>query len=211
LDLIIMNAPPLARCMAVIVPRAARCRLGAPGRLALAAALSASIALSAASFATTKVAVKLQGDIATECAIRGGIGSGAASVAGVAMDLADITKPGRRHYSFTVNCNAPFAYRLEAQYGALTHEGGGVAPAGLAGAVPYEVAMHIPTDALTINDRCSGESIRSGQVRCPFSNSGAGIALGSAAQLTLAWTPGNAVPLAGQYSDCIKIIVGARQ
>ena len=205
-----MNAPILARRAAPIVSREARCHPGAPGRLALAATLYASIALSAASFATTKVAVKLQGDITAECAIIGSIGSGAASAAGVAMDLADITKPGRKQYSFTVNCNAPFAYRLEAQYGALTHESAGVAPAGLAGAVPYEVAMHIPTDALTINDRCSGESIRSGQVRCPFSNSGAGIALGSAAQLTLAWTPGNAVVLAGRYSDSIKLIVGAR-
>ena len=205
-----MNAPILARRAAAIVSREC-CHVAAPERLALAAALSASISLSAAGFATTKVAVKLQGDIATECAMIGGIGSGAPSVAGVAMDLADITKPGRRHHSFTVNCNAPFAYRLEAQYGALTHESGGVAPAGLAGAVPYEVAMHIPTDALTIHDRCSGESIRSGQVRCHFSNSGAGIALGSAAQLTLAWTPGNAVPLAGQYTESIKIIIGARQ
>lgn len=205
-----MNASILARRVAAIVSSLARNHISSPGRLALAATLSASIALSAASFATTKVAVKLQGDIASECAIRGGIGSGAAAGAGVAMDLADITKPGRKHYSFTVNCNAPFAYRLEAKYGALTHADGGSAP-GFTNSVPYEVAMHIPTDGNTIDDRCSGESIRAGQVRCPFSNSGAGIALGSAGQLTLAWTPGNAVPVAGQYFDYIKVIVGARQ
>lgn len=196
------HAPISARRSPIIALHQAQ---NSPGHLAFAVVAGTLIALSAASSAATKVAIKLQGDIEPVCAISGNFASG------IAMTLPDITKPGRKLYGFTVNCNAPFAYRLEAQYGALTHEGGGVAPAGLAVAVPYEVGMHIPTDALAIDDRCSGESIRSGQVRCPFSNSGAGIALGSAAQLTLAWKPGNAVPLAGQYSDSIKIIVGARQ
>jgi hypothetical protein len=174
--------------------------------LAFVAAIGASIALSAASFATTKVAVKLQGEITPEC----GLTSGAGSAVRLAVNVPDIAKPGRRDFGFTVNCNAPFDYRLEAKYGALTHEDGARTSEGFANSVPYDVAIYIPTQGATINDRCSGESIRAGQVHCPFSNSGNGIALASKGRLTLAWAPDRAL-LAGQYTDRLTITVGARR
>jgi hypothetical protein len=170
----------------------------------------ASVALSAAGFATTKVAIRLQGDVAPQCAISNSQISGTTLGLGVTMALPDITRPGRKEYGFTVNCNAPFDYRLEARYGALTHEGGAAAPDGFITAVPYEVAMHIPTDRTTIDDRCPGDSIRAGQVRCPFSNSGDGVAMGSEGQLTLAWVP-EGIPVAGKYTETLTITVGLRQ
>jgi hypothetical protein len=208
LDLIIMNAPILVRRVAAIVLREARCHLAVPGRLALAATLCASIVPSAGSFATTKVAVKLQGDIVPKCSIGDRMGYGAESAVTVAMELPDITKPGRKDYEFRIDCNAPFAYRLEAKYGALTRADDAAAD-GFSRSVPYDVAMYIPTDGGTINDRCSGESIRTGQVHCPFSNSGNGIALAGAGNLTLAWAT-EGMLLAGKYTDRLTIIVGVR-
>lgn len=166
-----------------------------------AAAVGLLVAMSAAyatTIAATKVSVKLEGEIAPECTI------GATDAVGVNMGQADVMRPGTKDFGFTVNCNTPFEYRLEARYGALTHTG------GLAAAVPYTVGMYIPTDGTTINDRCAGENIRSGQVRCPFSNSGNGIAMGSRGRMTLAWAPGKSVPSEGSYSDDIAIYVGER-
>jgi hypothetical protein len=198
-----MNAPILARRVCAILSRHARSRHVSPGRLAVAATLGASIAISAASFATTKVAVKLQGDIVPECAITGGTASGATLAAIV---LPDITKPGRFDYGFTVNCNAPFDYRLEAKYGALTHSDGSAVSAGFVMSVPYDVAIYIPTDGTAIKDRCSGESIRLGQAHCRFSNSGNGIALASRSSLTLAWAPEGRL-VAGQYTEKLSLTV----
>lgn len=198
-----MNASILARRAAAIVSSQARSHLASPGRLAVAATLGASIAVSAASFATTKVAVKLQGDIIPECAITG-TPPGATHVA---IDLLDVTRPGRFDYGFTVNCNAPFDYRLEAKYGALTNMDGVVALSkGFASSVPYDVAIYIPTDGRAINDRCSGESIRGAQAHCRFSNSGNGIALASRSSLTLAWAP-EGIPVAGEYIEKLSLTV----
>ncbi len=174
------------------------------GRLTLVSTLGASIAVSAVSFAATKVAVKLQGDIPPECAVTGSLASGAT------IDLPDITTPGRTQYNFMVDCNAPFDYRLEAKYGALTHSDGGPVSAGFAKSVPYDVAIYIPTDGTAINDRCSGESIRVGQANCRFSNSGNGVALASRGNLTLAWAPEGRL-VAGKYAENLTFTVGVRQ
>ena len=200
------NAPLLAWRLVCIAFQAQNI-LTPPGRLAFAGTLGISIALTAVSFAATKVAVKLQGEIVPACAITDSLTSGATLVA---MNLPDITKPGRMVYGFTVNCNAPFDYRLEAKYGALTHADGGATSRGFVKSVPYNVAMHIPTDGAAINDRCSGESIRAGHVGCPFSNSGNGIALASKGNLTLAWAP-QGIPLAGKYTDKLTITLGVRR
>ena len=39
------------------------------------------------------------------------------------------------------------------------------AQSGSIAAVPYDVSVHIPTDGSSIDDRCTGESIRAGQVK----------------------------------------------
>jgi hypothetical protein len=168
------------------------------------------IALSAASSAAPRVAVKLQGDIAPVCAISSNFASGVALDVAATVDVPDITKAGSKNFSFTVNCNAPFQYHLEAKYGALTHAGGSVAAKGFAKSVPYDVAIYIPTDSAAINDRCSGESIGFGKAGCRFSNSGNGIALASRSNLLVAWAP-EGIPMAGKYTDKLTLTVGVRQ
>ena len=167
-------------------------------------------ALSATAFAAKQVTIRIDGDIVPECTLSGDSASGGATSFELDMSMLDVTRPGRHDYAFMVNCNAAFEYRMEAQYGALTHAAGVAAP-GFTSAVPYDIGVYIPTDVAPINDLCPGEAIRSGQVRCRFSNSGDGIAIGSKARLTLTWSPENAVPVAGQYSDRIQIIVGVRK
>ena len=178
------------------------------GWAALAVGLGLLGALSATAYAARKVTVNLEGDIALECGVTGFGQSG--STIGAALDIDDISKPGHKIFNLNVNCNAPFEYRLEAQHGALTHESAADAPRGFLAQVPYRVAVHIPTDAGVINDRCSGESIRAGAVHCRFSDSGNGIALDSSGRLMVAWAP-DGIPLAGKYSDRLTITVGARQ
>jgi hypothetical protein len=153
-----------------------------------------------------KVSVRLEGDILPECAIAGGAGPGGANLA-LALDIGSMAGAGRSEYGFTVNCNAPFAYRLEAQYGALTQAGAKPGDGGFAAVLPYRVAVHIPTQRGAIDDICLGESLRAGRVTCPFSTSGNDVALGSAARLTITWEPQGRPPPAGEYVERLTITV----
>jgi len=168
------------------------------------AALALLTALSATAFAASKVTVHIEGDIAPECAI-----NGAQSAVGFPLDFGDITKPGSKTLAVTVNCNAPFQYGLEAQFGAMTNVSAAEAPNGFVAVVNYDVAIYIPTDGPAISDRCAGENLRAGQVRCRFSNSGDSIALGSQALLTITWNPQRGVPLTGNFVDRLTIMVAA--
>jgi hypothetical protein len=139
--------------------------------------------------------MRLQGDILASCAVDPGPAS--------TLELGDITAPGQRDYGFHLSCNAPFSYEIEAQHGALIHAGGATATGGLVAVVPYEIAVHIPTDGASIDDLCAGETI----VTCPFSTSGNNIALGSAARLKITWNPQGRIPLAGSYVERLTIRV----
>jgi hypothetical protein len=145
-----------------------------------------------AALAANKVTVKLEGKIEPECAIQGGTSS--------TLDLGDISQPGSKEYGFVLNCNAPFSYRLEAQYGALTNLGVDRTLKGFVAAVPYDAAVRIPTDGAVIEDHCASVTLR-GRVTCPFGDSGNKIALGSKALVTIAWMPQGKVPLAGTYVE----------
>ncbi len=125
------------------------------------------------------------------------------------MELGDVTKTGRKDYAFLVNCNTPFSYWLEAQYGALTNSSAGPAAKGFTATIPYDVAVHIPTDGAPIDDRCTSESLRSGRVTCPFSDSGNNIAMQSEAQLSLTWRSAGKAAIAGDYVDRLTIRVTA--
>lgn len=173
-----------------------------------AASVAALALLGACSsvLAASRVSVQLEGDIAPECSV-GGSAGGAGATLGLQLKLDDITRPGRKDYPFLLNCNAPFNYRVEAQYGAFTNTGLATAPDGLAAAVPYDVTVRIPTDGAPIVDTCPSASLRAGRVSCPFSNSGNSIALLSEAQISLVWrSPANLLA-AGEYVDRISIIV----
>jgi hypothetical protein len=170
------------------------------------AALALFGAWSASAFAANQVRLKLEGNILPECSIGSGSG-GTSAMLGLPLELDDITKAGRKDYAFLVNCNAPFSYRLEAQYGALTNTALKTAPGGFTAAVPYEVSVRIPTDGAPIQDSCPSESLRSGRVSCPFTNSGNSIAMLSQAQLSLTWRSPHKVLIAGEYVDHLTIRV----
>jgi hypothetical protein len=172
--------------------------------------VAANVGLAMTGRAADKVTVKVVGEVVPQCAISRDA-EGAQLVGLGNADLPEVSRPGQKDFYFVVNCNAPFQYRLEAQYGALTQNDAGPVGPGLATSVPYDVAMHIPTDGATIDDRCAGESIHAGQVRCPFSSSGEGIAIGSRGRLTVAWSAAAGIPIAGAYEDNIKLTVGVRQ
>lgn len=176
--------------------------------LGAAMGIAAAVVLVPAVLAANKVTVTFDGEIARECTITSLGGQG--SSADWPLVVGDITKAGAKEFGFTLNCNAPFSYRLEAQYGALTHRSVSAAAGGFVASVPYEVGVYIPTDGGAINDTCSGDSIRAGAVRCAFTHSGNAIALAGAGHLRVAWTPGG-VPMAGEYSDRLTITVGVRE
>jgi hypothetical protein len=165
------------------------------------------IAYSAAGRSADKVTVKLTGEIAPECSILGADGSDGSRKA---LDLGDVTQPGQADYLFVVNCNAPFDYQLEARNGALLLTDSTSNVPGFTNRVPYQVSINIPTDGIAIDDRCTGDTILAGQVRCQLKNSGAGIALKSKSRMTLAWSPGEAVAMVGKYQENITLTIGIR-
>jgi hypothetical protein len=157
------------------------------------------VVTGSAALAAGSVSMRLQGDILASCSVDPGPAS--------TLELGDITAPGQRDYGFHLSCNAPFSYEIEAQHGALIHAGGATAPGGFAAGVPYEIAVHIPTDGASIDDLCAGETIVAGRVTCPFSTSGSNIALGSAARLKITWNPQGRIPLAGTYVERLTVRV----
>jgi hypothetical protein len=151
-------------------------------------------------FAHSKVTVAVQGVITPSCALKAG-GSSAAQT--VQLSPASATY----QYGYGIECNAPFQYKLESQNGALMQTG---QTAGTPG-VPYNVAVHIPTDDVTIEDTCASASIKAGQVTCQFHDSRNGIAINGRATLTVSLGQRPAALAAGVYSDRITFSVGLRQ
>jgi hypothetical protein len=152
-----------------------------------------------AALAANKVTVKLEGEIEPECAIQGGTDS--------TLDLGDISQPGSKEYGFVLNCNAPFTYRLEAQYGALTNTSASAVRYGFTGAVPYDVTVHIPTSGKAIEDRCASATIQAGRVSCTFGNSSNNVASNSQSQIVIHWFTLKETVTFGKYHENIKIIV----
>ena len=177
-------------------------------RLEALAALVLLGAFSEVVFAANKVSIHLDGEIAPECAIRGSSGDSGVGFS-VPLDIGDVTQPGERTYSFTLNCNSPFGYRLVAKNGGLANGAPETAPPGFTAVVPYDVAVHIPTDGAAIDDRCSSASIKAGRDECQFSNSGNNIALGSNAQVKITWAGDADIPLAGKYTEQIDVLVAS--
>jgi hypothetical protein len=182
-----------------------------PGKAAILGGCATVLALcgvcSLTALAAGKVSVRLEGDVAPECDIAGAAAGGTATL-GIPLDVGDVSRPGSKAYGFSLNCNAPFTYRLEAQYGALIHAAAtGASVPNANTAIAYDVAILIPTDGPPIDDRCSGESIRAGTVSCPFSTSGNSIALGSQARITITWRPPGSMPLAGAYVERLTVTV----
>jgi hypothetical protein len=168
-------------------------------RIGCIASLVACGVISAA-LAAGKVTVKLEGEIEPECAIQSGTSS--------TLDLGDISQPGSKEYGFVLNCNAPFSYRLEAQYGALTNVAAATrVPPGFTAFIPYEIAVHISTEAAPVEEHCTSESIRMGHISCRFGESENKIAANAKSYLNFSWKKQYKNMITGQYTDTIRIHV----
>lgn len=132
------------------------------------------------------------------------------------IDLGRLDQRDTHQVDFVVNCNAPFAYQVTSQNGALkhaTHE----APKGFADRLPYALRMYIPTDKGVIDDTCRSPRLREGGRPCRLSNSGDGISINQSARMTFSWDSAPATPggsnrplIAGEYSDVLTITLMAR-
>jgi hypothetical protein len=126
------------------------------------------------------------------------------------FNLGNLDRAGAGSLSFTFDCNAPFAYSVTSQNGALTPIG--TAPAAASAAhLPYSVQIRIPTTGGgTLADECTSAALLA-PPSCAFSNSGAAIASGEAAQLSIIWASArDARLLAGLYSDRLTLTVSPR-
>jgi hypothetical protein len=126
------------------------------------------------------------------------------------FNLGSLDRAGASALSFTFDCNAPFAYSLTSQNGALAPNG--AAPdAASTGRLPYSVQIRIPTTGGgALADECASAALLA-PPSCPFSNSGAAIASREAAQLAILWTSArDAGLLAGLYSDRLTLTVSPR-
>lgn len=170
--------------------------VGAP----IALSIVLGLALSSACRAATDTIVTIRGDVVPACSLAG---------LATSYNLGDLTASGSTTLAFATTCNAPFSYTLESAYGGLRHSSGPSAPAGFSAVFPYSVRAIIPTDVSTIDDTCTSASILAGATSCTFTDSGTGIAIGTASELQLGWT-GVSNLLGGSYSDTLTLTVGIR-
>ena len=165
-------------------------------------------AFPAAAPAADAVTIGLEGYIAPLCLIATSAENGGAS-ATIPMEAGDLQRGGSRQIDFTLTCNTPFSYKLEAQHGALIAVQAGGVPDSFIAAVPYRVAMHIPTDGPTIDDVCPGDSLRIGAVTCPFTNVGDAIATNAEGRVTVTWATPAAPLVVGNYHERLTLTIGA--
>lgn len=179
-------------------------RRSGPGRwpAGRAAAWVAAALLTAATpcGAATDTIVTIRGDVVPACSVSG---------LATSVDLGNLTVSGAATLAFATTCNAPFDYSVESANGGLRHSSGASAPPGFSALVPYTVRTILPTDAGTIDDTCSSTTIVGGSTTCVFTDSGTGIAIGSASELRLGWT-GIPSLLGGSYSDTLTLTIGVR-
>jgi hypothetical protein len=172
---------------------------------ALGAIAGAMMAMVPATRADDTVRIAVEGQITPKCAL---VGYGAADTR--TMTILDLDS-GRFQYGYNIECNAPFAYSVESENGALALAGQTIGPKRPEARLPYVLTVNIPTDDVLINDQCPSESLETGKVTCQFHDSRQGIALHGQATLTLNWNPPVTALPAGTYSDRLTFRVGVRQ
>ncbi len=120
-----------------------------------------------------------------------------------------------------LDCNTPFAVGLVAERGALTNTTSAPDQSGYAFSKTYGVRVTLDTSAGAVqSERCLSSDVVAGGT-CDFATSipgqglesGQGIATPGAVTLTIDWPDQSALTqrlAAGDYSDTITVVVGAR-
>lgn len=116
-----------------------------------------------------------------------------------------IITPNHWRFALQIRCDAPFGYQLEAKYGALTMPGLTDVPPGFTTAVPYHVSAYMDAGGLAVYSSCSGSLLRA---RSPHCSGQSGSAQESTLRVRMDLAEGDAVPLAGDYSETIRVFVG---
>lgn len=153
--------------------------------------------------ASNHVQVEVRGVIEKECSIIRG------RSASVDFSLGDISSSGSKEISYTINCNTPFKYSITSENGGLQNSKIIQTAPGFEVRLPYNIAVHIPTDDVIIDDHCASETVRIGHVACQFSDSRNGIAVDSQARVTMTWIQQKQLA-AGRYFDNIVLTIAAK-
>lgn len=175
--------------------------LGFQSSLSLGLLAGACLLAMPAAQAGSSGTITVQGDVPENCEIR--------SIPST-VDLGELSQSSSEAIAFDFSCNAPFAYSLTSQNGALEHTTrSGVI--GFATSLGYGLDISLPTDGVGISDSCTSAEIELGSVTCSFSDSGTDIALNKTGGLTLNWSvpaPGAGTPLlAGNYADSLTLTI----
>jgi spore coat protein U-like protein len=152
----------------------------------------------------SRVSIELLGQIAPKCGLSGADGQ---------LDFGSVgAVAGRqeRAIAFTVDCNTPFTYAMSSTNGEMRGESGASGAAGPSGRLPYQVLLTIPTDnGGTLRKSCDSTQLAStsGQGAACEADSGEATSMGRAGALTVSWGAAGRPPLAGQYSDNLRISI----
>lgn len=171
------------------------------------------VALTAGSAqAADEVQITVEGHVEPSCGLTGGAGS---------VQLGDISVAGERTLTFTVNCNAPFAYAVVSTHGGLASQSGVPVIGGdFASLKPYSIGSRFQTDLGSFGDAARESSTLTAaaaapclatafSASCPFTTSGNGVAINKTGELTLEWGAASKPLLSGSYSDTIMLTVRA--
>jgi hypothetical protein len=145
-----------------------------------------------------EVTIELAGEVPASCQLAGLTG---------AVNLGPITAVGTVRIPFQVRCNIPFSFSVTSGSGALRTAHATPPPAGFTAAVPYHIALQIPTNVGAITGTCTSTALKAGAASCFYPSSGQGIALAGDASLTLSWQV-SGIPLSGGFTDILTLSVG---
>jgi hypothetical protein len=149
-----------------------------------------------------KVQIELRGHIVPRCDL-----TGAAST----LDLGTIAETGAQgeeQLQFELSCNAPFAYQLSSEHGAMRHESASSGAGAFSTEFPYRAALKILTDSgSTLSLDCASSEL--GETSGPCAGeSGEDTAIGKDATLAVSWGPLDGPLTAGRYTDDLHISIG---
>lgn len=143
-----------------------------------------------------KVQIALRGHIVPRCDLIGAASS---------LDTTpEAGAQGREQLRFELSCNAPFAYQLSSEHGAMRHESGS-AGSGFVAAFPYRATLTILTDSGgTLSLDCASAQLSEPAGACAGA-SGDETAIDKDVSLTVSWGPIEGQLIAGRYSDDLHI------
>jgi hypothetical protein len=177
------------------------------GACALAAVAAGSLASEpiladdAGGVMADRVQIELRGSIAPQCAFQD-IAAG--------LDLGPFQhtgEAGQKRLDFRISCNAPFAYSLSSEQGAMRRESGAAGASGLLTELPYQVALNILTDdGGSLMKTCASGELGAPGGGCQ-GQSGDKTAIDKDASLTVSWGPSAGPLAAGRYLSNLNVVL----